>query len=162
AAAMPGVKMHAFSTDDLPVTREGSSADPGPIGQAAGLAADHRATILLADPFSSPLNVLLPLMAAARHEATGHKPDPNYAGSLLEALEEILDSLGPAMRERLRRGLFIGRAINEYKDRFGRDDFLIRNVIGVDKEHKAIAVADLLRIGQTIQFHVRDAQTAAE
>ena len=56
---MPGVKMHAFSTDDLPVTREGSSADPGPIGQAAGLAADHRATILLADPFSSPLNVLL-------------------------------------------------------------------------------------------------------
>jgi small ligand-binding sensory domain FIST len=179
-------------------------------------------------------------MAHGRNEATGHQPDPNYAGSLLrrsspiigglasgsnkpggnvlllndrvlrtggvglslsgkirvdslvsqgcrpigptllvtgckgqmithlggrpalEALEEILDSLGPAMRERLRRGLFIGRAINEYKDRFGRDDFLIRHVIGVDKEHKFIAVADLLRIGQTIQFHVRDAATASE
>ncbi len=254
AASMPGVKAHVFSTDELPVPKEaapsaaaagGSSGgaatvDPEPLARAAGLVADHRATILLADPFSVPLNALLPLMAHGRNEATGHTPDPNYAGSLLrrsspiigglasgsnkpggnvlllndrvlrsggvglslsgkvrvdslvsqgcrpigptlivtgckgqmithlggrpalEALEEILDSLGPAMRERLRRGLFIGRAINEYKDRFGRDDFLIRHVIGVDKEHKFIAVADLLRVGQTIQFHVRDAQTASE
>jgi small ligand-binding sensory domain FIST len=256
AASMPGVNVHAFCTDDLPLPREanphgqpvdGGEADaanahidPEPFAKAAGIVADHRATFLLADPFSVPLNALLPLMAAARNQATGHTPDPNYAGSLLrrsspiigglasgsnkplgnalvfndrvlrsggvgvslsgkvrvdslvsqgcrpigptlivtgckgqmithlggrpalDALEEILDSLGPAMRERLRRGLFIGRAINEYKDRFGRDDFLIRHVIGVDKEHRFIAVADLLRVGQTIQFHVRDALTAGE
>jgi small ligand-binding sensory domain FIST len=242
AAAMPGVTMHAFSTDSLPSNRERAmgSFDSAPMAAAAGMRPDHRATILLADPFSVPLNTLLPAMAQARNEATGHTPDPNYAGSLLrragpiigglasgsnkpgghvlllddrvlrtggvglslsgnvrvdslvsqgcrpigptmvvtgckgqmltqlggrpalEALEAVLDGLGPAMRDRLRRGLFIGRAINEYKDRFGRDDFLMRNVVGVDKEHKAIAVADLLRVGQTIQFHVRDAITAGE
>lgn len=80
----------------------------------------------------------------------------------LDVLTEILNGLNESMREKLRRGLFLGRAVNEYKDRFGRDDFLMRNVIGVDKEHSAIAVADMLRVGQTVQFHVRDATTADE
>ena len=77
-----------------------------------------------------------------------------------EVLAETLDSLPTHRRQQLQKGLFVGRAVSEYKDRFGRDDFLIRNVIGVEKNHGAIAIADLVRTGQTIQFHIRDSGTA--
>lgn len=80
----------------------------------------------------------------------------------LQVLSELLDSLDEATKEQVRKGLFVGRAVNEYKERFGRDDFVIRNLIGIDQTTGSIAVADLLRVGQTVQFHVRDARTAAE
>jgi small ligand-binding sensory domain FIST len=62
----------------------------------------------------------------------------------------------------LRHGLLIGRAMSEYKDSFARGDFVVRNLMGVDQESGAIAVTDLVRVGQTMQFHVRDAATAGE
>ncbi|MGP1308967.1 MAG: FIST signal transduction protein [Phycisphaerales bacterium] len=80
----------------------------------------------------------------------------------LEVIHETIESLEPEDRQLLERGLFIGRVVNEYKPRFGRGDFLIRNVMGVEQEQGAIAVADMLRVGQTVQFHVRDARTASE
>src|SRR4030095_5802400 len=49
-----------------------------------------------------------------------------------------------------------------YRERFGRGDFVVRNVMGIDQESGAMAVTDLARPGQTIQFHVRDAETATE
>lgn len=60
------------------------------------------------------------------------------------------------------RGLLVGRVINEYQPKFERGDFLIRNPLGFDSSTGAMAVSDLVRTGQTIQFHVRDAKTAAE
>ncbi|MBX3386198.1 MAG: FIST C-terminal domain-containing protein [Phycisphaeraceae bacterium] len=81
---------------------------------------------------------------------------------VLHVLSELLDSLEEDVKEQVRKGLFLGRAISEYKDRFGRDDFLIRNIVGVEQSMGAIAVGDLLRIGQTVQFHVRDRKTASE
>lgn len=80
----------------------------------------------------------------------------------LQVIRELIESLPADDQELLKRGLFVGRVIDEYKDRFGRGDFLIRNVVGVDEPAQAVAVADLLRVGQTIQFHLRDAKTADE
>ncbi len=80
----------------------------------------------------------------------------------LEAVQEMAGSLAPEERELLSGGLLLGTVINEYKQRFGRGDFLVRNVLGYDKQHGAIAVGDLPRVGQTVQFHVRDAATAHE
>ena len=40
-------------------------------------------------------------------------------------------------------------------------DFLIRNIIGVRPEAGAIGVAAPLHEGQTVQFHLRDAETSA-
>jgi small ligand-binding sensory domain FIST len=60
-------------------------------------------------------------------------------------------------------GLLVGRVINEYKRYFGRGDFLIRGIIGVDQDSGAIAIGDPeLRMGQTIQLHLRDQRTAVE
>jgi len=80
----------------------------------------------------------------------------------LEVVQEIAESLNEHERDMLSKGLLVGVVIDEYKERFGRGDFLIRGVTGFDQKRKAMAVADKLRVGQTIQFHVRDAETATE
>jgi small ligand-binding sensory domain FIST len=41
-------------------------------------------------------------------------------------------------------------------------DFLIRNIVGLDREHGYLAVGGLPRPGQTAQFHVRDARASAD
>ncbi len=79
----------------------------------------------------------------------------------LEVLREVYETLPSDDQERVQSGLFVGRVINEYQDEFRRGDFLVRNVMGAD-DAGAIAIADHLRVGQTIQFHVRDAETADE
>jgi small ligand-binding sensory domain FIST len=80
----------------------------------------------------------------------------------LQALRDAIMDMPPADRDLLQNGLFVGRAISEYKDAFTRGDFLVRNVMTVDNETGSIAVGDYVRTGQTIQFHVRDAATATE
>jgi small ligand-binding sensory domain FIST len=79
----------------------------------------------------------------------------------LEVLRELFESLPEDDQELVQQGLHIGRVINEYQDKFRRGDFLVRNVIGADEEG-GIAITDVVRVGQTVQFHVRDADTADE
>jgi small ligand-binding sensory domain FIST len=79
----------------------------------------------------------------------------------LEVLQEIFQELTEEDRERAQKGLHLGRVINEYQEAFRRGDFLVRNVMGVDQEG-GIAVGELVRVGQTVQFHIRDASTADE
>ena len=76
--------------------------------------------------------------------------------------QEVFEELPDEDRELVRTGLHVGRVVDEYKEQFQRGDYLIRNVIGADQETGGIAVADRVRVGQTVQFHVRDAQAADE
>ena len=100
-----------------------------------------------------------PLVITRSHdnviEQLGGKP-------AMAALSEIVQELSEADRQKLANGLFVGRAISEYREKFGRGDFLVRNVMGVDQEAGSISVTDYVRTGQTVQFHVRDAATAGE
>lgn len=82
----------------------------------------------------------------------------------LQVIQEMAEGLPDHDRELIRRnGLMVGRVINEYKPRFGRGDFLIRGMVGVDQEIGHFAIGDpQIRPGQTIQFHLRDARTAEE
>lgn len=80
----------------------------------------------------------------------------------LEALREAVEELPDSDKPLLQKGLFVGRVINEYKERFGRDDYLIRNVAGVEEGTGSVAVTDFLKVGQTVRFHLRDAATAHE
>ncbi|QEH37656.1 FIST N domain protein [Aquisphaera giovannonii] len=77
----------------------------------------------------------------------------------LEALRAMFQELPPDDRRRIQDGLHIGRVINEFQGEFGRGDFLVRNVMGAD-DSGAIQINDVVRVGKTIQFHVRDAETA--
>jgi small ligand-binding sensory domain FIST len=80
----------------------------------------------------------------------------------LQVIQEVLSQLAPADQALLENGLFVGRVIDEYKEEFGRGDFLVRNLACVSKADGAIAITDIVRVGQTIQFHIRDAKTADE
>jgi small ligand-binding sensory domain FIST len=80
----------------------------------------------------------------------------------LKRLEETVDSLSAEDRELLTAGLHLGRVIDEYQPEYGTGDFLIRGVVGASPDNGSIAVADRLEVGQTVQFHVRDAVTADE
>ncbi|MBM4011006.1 MAG: hypothetical protein FJ286_06445 [Planctomycetes bacterium] len=80
----------------------------------------------------------------------------------IERLRETYGQLDTADRELVRSSLHVGRAATEYRDEFRRGDFLVRNVIGADPESGVIAVGDVVRAGQTVQFHVRDAVSADE
>ncbi len=81
---------------------------------------------------------------------------------VLEQLRALWQELSPEDRELFQQGLHIGLVINEYQGQFRRGDFLVRNVLGMDRQTGAIAVGDRVRVGQTVQFHVRDAATADE
>lgn len=80
----------------------------------------------------------------------------------LEVAQELLRSLPPEDQALLNNGLFAGIVINEYQESFQRGDFLVRGVLGANPQTGAIAVGDQVRAGQTLQFHVRDADTAHE
>jgi small ligand-binding sensory domain FIST len=77
-------------------------------------------------------------------------------------LQEMYAGLAPAEQELARRGLHIGVTINEEKTQFDRGDFLVRGLVGADQHEGSLAIGDLVREGQTVQFHIRDRETASE
>lgn len=79
-----------------------------------------------------------------------------------DVLRDTLEQQSPAIRTSARKGVYLGRVVNEYRDRFGRGDYLIRAVARVLPEQGALALGDFVRVGQTVRFHVRDRATAAE
>ena len=80
----------------------------------------------------------------------------------LERVQDVLASLSPAELEAARAGLHVGRVVDESKATFGPGDFLIRTVLGADRDRGAVAIGDDVTVGATIQFQVRDASTADE
>src|SRR5215203_2358754 len=81
----------------------------------------------------------------------------------VDRLRQMLASLDQHEQELLRGGgLQVGQVIDEHKASFDRGDFLVRGLLGADPETGSIAVADSVEIGQTLQFHVRDAASADE
>lgn len=80
----------------------------------------------------------------------------------LEMLRDLIQTLSETDRQLAQHSLFVGIARNEFKQHLGPGDFLIRNLLGVDPRAGAIAIADRVRPGQRIQFHLRDADTSAE
>jgi small ligand-binding sensory domain FIST len=81
------------------------------------------------------------------------------------ALERVLtelDDLGSDDRALAARGLHVGIVAAEHELDFERGDFLVRGVVGIDREQGAVAVGDRVPVGATVQLHVRDASTAGE
>jgi small ligand-binding sensory domain FIST len=88
------------------------------------------------------------------HELGGRPP--------LARLQELVTGLPSQDQELLATGVHMGVVINEYQAEPRQGDFLIRGVVGVDPESGAIAVGEEVEVGQTVQFHVRDAGSADE
>jgi small ligand-binding sensory domain FIST len=80
----------------------------------------------------------------------------------LERLMTIIERLSPTERLLAEQGLHCGVVIDESKAEFRRGDFLIRGVLGADAASGAVAVGEVVPVGSTIQFQVRDAASADE
>ena len=80
----------------------------------------------------------------------------------IERLQELAAAASEEERELLRRGLHVGLVVDEHKAEFSRGDFLVRNLLGADESSGALAVGEQVSVGQTVQFHVRDAGAADE
>lgn len=104
-----------------------------------------------AEPIGEPWTIT----AAQGHRILTIGNRPAY-----QVLVETLHRLTPEERRRAARNLLVGLAIDEYRDTFRRGDFLIRNLHGADPQSGVIAIGAHPRVGQTIQFQVRDARAA--
>lgn len=80
-----------------------------------------------------------------------------------QRLREILAEQPAEIRaQAATAGLHLGIALNEYAEHHGNGDFLIRGVVGVEREREGVQVGDQVAVGQTVRFQVRDAASAAE
>ena len=87
------------------------------------------------------------------YELDGHKP--------LEVLGAMFRRLSDRDKELARHSLFMGVVMDPLNEDPQLGDFLIRNLVGADHKQGILAVSELLREGQTVQFHLRDAETSA-
>ena len=82
--------------------------------------------------------------------------------SALARFQETVAGATEEERELMRTGPQIGCVVDEARDEFDRGDFLVRGVLGADQNVGAIAVGDVVPVGRTVQFHIRDAASADE
>ena len=80
----------------------------------------------------------------------------------LERLREVIDDLDLREQTLAAEGLLLGIVIDENQPEYEHGDFLVRPIAGVDPGTGAVAVANLMRVGQTVRAHVRDAGSASE
>ena len=79
-----------------------------------------------------------------------------------EVLSDVFDELPDSLKLKSRGNLHVGFVINEYQQEFDRGDFLVRNLIGADPKRGALLVGALPRVGQTLQFQLRDRHSAMD
>jgi small ligand-binding sensory domain FIST len=77
----------------------------------------------------------------------------------VEKLSQVVGDLPPTEQALVTSGLHVGISMDEYAD----DDeggYLVRGVVGADSDSGALVVGDVVEVGQTVRFHVRDAEAA--
>ncbi|MDJ1184570.1 FIST signal transduction protein [Roseofilum casamattae] len=95
-------------------------------------------------------------------EQTGVDLDRGETGVPLEILRETVAQLDEDDRKLAQDSLFVGVAKDSFKTQLEPEDFLIRNLLGIDPRIGALAIAERVRVGQRIQFHLRDALASEE
>lgn len=219
AGELPGVTLRPFHIG----AQEWQTllSDDERLQQRIGAGAEHRGQVVLGDPFTTPVDELLPRLDSLFNTPTcggmasaGQFPGSNLlllndriytdgavglgiGGSVrleavvsqgcrpigeplvvtradqntilefgrrpaLEVAQEMLNRLPEAEKQLIRNNLFVGVVINEYQSEFRRGDFLVRHLMGGDPKTGAVVVGDLVRPGQTVQFHIRDTVSAHE
>jgi len=90
--------------------------------------------------------------------------------SPVAALQSILVDLTPAEREQVKHSLFLGVGRSDFSlpsadltpVAEAPGSFLVRNLIGVDPRNGAVAVGERMRVGQKVQFQLRDADASRD
>lgn len=80
----------------------------------------------------------------------------------LEVVQELYQRAPERDKQLFQQSLFLGIVMDELQTRHRLGDFLIRNLHGIDRENGGFLIGAMLREHQTVQFHLRDAQTASD
>ena len=80
---------------------------------------------------------------------------------ILEVLRDTLEGMSQKEQQKARGNIFIGLVLDEYQASFSVGDFLVRNLAAIDPKTGAVAIATPLRVGQNLQFQIRDAHSAS-
>jgi small ligand-binding sensory domain FIST len=123
-------------------------------GLALGFAGGVRVDTLVSQgcrPVGEPLTIT----GAEGHLVTTLGSRPAYG-----VLDETFGGLTAADKQIASGNLFVGLAMSEYVEEFKTGDFLIRNLLGGDPQAGVLAIGAHPRIGQTMQFQLRDRASA--
>jgi len=80
----------------------------------------------------------------------------------MERLGEVIAALPERERQLAAAGVLLGIVIDENRPSYERGDFLVRPIIGADRDSGALVTGERVRVGQTVRLHVRDAASADE
>jgi small ligand-binding sensory domain FIST len=80
--------------------------------------------------------------------------------SAYEQLQAAFHSLPDDQREKAQGNILVGLAMTEYVEEFHTGDFLVRSILGGDPSQGILAVGAMPRVGQTMQFQLRDRDAA--
>lgn len=78
----------------------------------------------------------------------------------LDVLQRLHDAAPEDQRERMRHALVVGVGMKTGKLEQSADELLVRNLVGLDRARKAVAVASTLEPFQPVQFLLRDREAA--
>lgn len=122
---------------------------------AVGVRLDGVEVLPLVSQGARPIGPELTITAAEGqlvHELAGR--------SALTKLREVIDALDPVEQAVLGQGLLLGIVVEPGKPEYEQGDFLVRNLLGADPDTGSIAVGTVVRPGQVVRLHVRDAASA--
>jgi len=80
----------------------------------------------------------------------------------LERLREVAGAVAGDRSDLIGRDLHVGIVVDEQKADFRRGDFLVRGLGDIDELGRSLSVGAPVEVGRTVQFQVRDAETAGE
>jgi small ligand-binding sensory domain FIST len=78
----------------------------------------------------------------------------------LSYLHQLYEELGARDQQLFRAALHIGRTTTDDQKPLPVSDFLVRNLIGMDRSTGSVTIDGRFSIGETVQFLLRDAETA--
>ena len=74
----------------------------------------------------------------------------------LQRLREIVEVLPSDEQDLISHGLQIGIVVDEHLALPGQGDFMIRGLLGADASTGAIEIGQIVEVGETVQYQVRD------
>ncbi len=151
---MGGLANNAFSDFRSFVYLNGKIADKG--GVAVAIGGDVELIPLISQG-CTPVGETWTVTRSEGHfiHQIGNRP-------AYQVLQETFRNLPVSLRMRAQGNLFLGLVMDEYREEFQRGDFLIRNLLAADPDSGTLAVGAFPRVGQTVQFQLRDAKAATD
>jgi len=153
AVVMGGMASGGLELQQSRLFLDGRVLSEGAVGAHLPQAEVHPLVAQGCRPVGSPYTIT---------RANGHLIQELGGRPPLVRLQELAAALPGREQELLAAGVQLGVVINEYQAEPGQGDFLIRGIAGADPGSGAVAVGDEVEVGQSVQFHVRDAQSADE